>query len=289
MTSTPRLPARQTSHEAGRRHNEKSFSWSVTKVAIESIMPSQHHPPRPDESAIPRRCCAWDPGGRAAARQPLEAASRRTSASRLPGDGLSKAALRRLKVEQLWETGQTNPVRMELVARAGRFSRRRPADDKRREPLFVMGYLDPGCSRLGRISARRECRSCYREEVATRLALITAPPPVTIDRAHVRHDEDFYPIRLEPYLMAAARAHPTHRAAEQLCRTRIDHLASVQATSARRNPDRPARRCSRRRMRLLWAIRLRSASASPLLLKCLWTPGRRSTASSLLRRSPMPT
>src|SRR5260370_23711960 len=162
----------------------------------------------------------------------------------LPGRRLClKRALPRLKTEQLWEAPvKRNRYEWNWLRVAGRICPdavpQLIAQDGV-EPLFVMGYLDPALFPSWKDQLRDgNADPATAEEVATRLALIHGATAGDHQIARMfGSDEDFYAIRLEPYLMAAARAHPDlTEPLEQLVQdTASIHLALVHGDVSPKN------------------------------------------------------
>src|SRR5437868_2966002 len=133
----------------------------------------------------------------------------------LPGRRLClKRALPRLKVEPLWEAPvRRNRHEWNWLRVAGRICPdavpQLIAQDGV-EPLFAMGYLDPALFPSWKTQLRDgNADPATAAEVATRLALIYGATSGHHQLARMfGRDEDYYAIRLEPYLMTAARAHP---------------------------------------------------------------------------------
>jgi aminoglycoside phosphotransferase (APT) family kinase protein len=147
------------------------------------------------------------------------------------------------------------------------------------EAAFVMSYLDPALFPLWKDQLHDgNADPAVAAEVATRLALIHGATAGDHQIARMfGSDEDFYAIRLEPYLMAAARAHPDLAGPlEQLVQdTASIHLTLVHGDVSpkniligRRGPVFLDAECA-------WygdpAFDL-AFCLNHMLLKCLWTP-----------------
>jgi aminoglycoside phosphotransferase (APT) family kinase protein len=202
----------------------------------------------------------------------------------LPGRRLClKRALPRLKVEQLWEAPiKRNRYEWNWFRVAGRIcpdAVPQLIGQDAVEAAFVMSYLDPALFPLWKDQLRDgNADPATAAEVATRLALIHGATAGDHQIARMfGSDEDFYAIRLEPYLMAAARAHPDLAGPlEQLVQdTASIHLTLVHGDVSpkniligRRGPVFLDAECA-------WygdpAFDL-AFCLNHLLLKCLWTP-----------------
>jgi Ser/Thr protein kinase RdoA (MazF antagonist) len=146
--------------------------------------------------------------------------------------------------------------------------------------LFVMQYLDPALHPLWKNELREgRADAAFAAAVGAALATIHAR---TADQAALRErfatDDIFYPIRLEPYLVATAAKHPDLAAALHalLATTRATKLALVHGDVSPKNILIGAERAP---------IFLDAECAwygdpafdlafclNHLLLKCLWTP-----------------
>lgn len=125
-----------------------------------------------------------------------------------------KRALPRLRVAQLWEAPiERNAWEWAWLQTAGMISPGAVpplvAED-RDAGLFVMGYLDPGDhpswkSLLMRGVARLEDARAIAERLVAIHAATAGHPAIA---EQFRTDANFYAIRLEPYLVAAAHVHP---------------------------------------------------------------------------------
>jgi len=202
----------------------------------------------------------------------------------LPGRRLClKRALPRLKVEQLWEAPiKRNRYEWNWFRVAGRIcpdAVPQLIGQDAVEPAFVMSYLDPALFPLWKDQLHDgNADPAVAAEVATRLALIHGATAGDHQIARMfGSDEDFYAIRLEPYLMAAARAHPDLAGPlEQLVQdTASIHLTLVHGDVSpkniligRRGPVFLDAECA-------WygdpAFDL-AFCLNHMLLKCLWTP-----------------
>src|SRR3984893_6760232 len=202
----------------------------------------------------------------------------------LPGRRLClKRALPRLKVEQLWEAPiKRNRYEWNWFRVAGRIcpdAVPQLIGQDAVEPAFVMSYLDPALFPLWKDQLHDgNADPAVAAEVATRLALIHGATAGDHQIARMfGSDEDFYAIRLEPYLMAAARAHPDLAGPlEQLVQdTASIHLTLVHGDVSpknilisRRGPVFLDAECA-------WygdpAFDL-ALCLNHMLLKCLWTP-----------------
>ena len=193
-----------------------------------------------------------------------------------------KRALTRLRVAQLWEA----PVERNLYERqwmefaAGVVEGIAPrvlGHDAR--GIFAMEYLDPARYRLWKEELRQgRADSAVAGAVGTRLARVHARSAHRADVARqFATDAGFHAIRLEPYLLASARAHPglapaLERLAERTARTRIALVhGDVSPKNILVGPQGPVlldAECA-------WygdpAFDL-AFCLNHLLLKCLWTP-----------------
>ena len=92
--------------------------------------------------------------------------------------------------------------------------------------MFAMEYLDPAHHPVWKSQLRDGAIApAFAAEVGRRLALIHARTAGREDvAARFQTDHIFFPIRLEPYLHASARAHPD-------CGVRLEALAQITATT----------------------------------------------------------
>jgi aminoglycoside phosphotransferase (APT) family kinase protein len=202
----------------------------------------------------------------------------------LPGRRLCvKRALPRLKVAQLWEAPVArNRHEYAWFEAAGRICPDAVPPLLGEDPeagLFAMEYLDPAQYPLWKDQLRDgHADPATAAAVGARLAQIHNATAGDRDIALTfATDENFYAIRLEPYLLATARAHPD--LGEELQRlaeiTAATHLALVHGDVSPKNilvgPKGPVfldAECA-------WygdpAFDL-AFCLNHLLLKCLWTP-----------------
>ena len=193
-----------------------------------------------------------------------------------------KRALTRLRVAQLWEA----PVERNLYERqwmefaAGVVEGIAPrvlGHDAR--GIFAMEYLEPARYRLWKEELRQgRADPAVAGAVGARLARVHARSAHRADVARqFATDAGFHAIRLEPYLLASARAHPglapaLERLAERTARTRIALVhGDVSPKNILVGPQGPVlldAECA-------WygdpAFDL-AFCLNHLLLKCLWTP-----------------
>ena len=202
----------------------------------------------------------------------------------LPGRRLCvKRALPRLKVAQLWEAPVgRNHYEYEWFRVAGRIcpgAAPRLLGQDRAHGLFVMEYLDPAQYPLWKNRLRDgHADPQTAAAVAARLARIHAATAGDRDVARAFATADnFYAIRLEPYLIATGRAHPdlAPALARLAATTAATKLALVHGDVSPKNilvgPEGPVfldAECA-------WygdpAFDL-AFVLNHLLLKCLWTP-----------------
>ena len=194
-----------------------------------------------------------------------------------------KRALPRLKVAALWEAPVArNRFEWAWFRTAGRICPEAVpplvGEDAGRG-LFVMGYLDPARYPLWKEELRQgRAEPAFAASVGARLARIHAATAADPELARAfATDDNFWAIRLEPYLIATARRHPDRAAElEGLARaTAATKLALVHGDVSPKNilagPDGPVfldAECA------WWgdpAFDL-AFCLNHLLLKCLWTP-----------------
>jgi len=191
-----------------------------------------------------------------------------------------KRALPRLRVAQLWEA----PVKRNRYERLWleTASRIVPGSAPRvlgyDEDFFVMEFLEPARHPLWKALLRDgRAEPAFAAEVGRRLAAIHAGTTGAAVAEEFRTDAIFHAIRLEPYLLATARAHPglAGRLHELAARTAATRQCLVHGDVSPKNilagPDGPVfldAECA-------WygdpAFDL-AFCLNHLLLKCLWVP-----------------
>jgi len=182
-------------------------------------MPDSAPPPQPlDDNAIAAallRMRLIGPGDRPRCR-PLEGGvSSDIWLVELPGRRLCvKRALPRLKVAQLWEAPVArNRYEFAWFEVAGRICPEAVPPLLGEDPeagLFAMKYLDPAQYPLWKHQLRDgQADPAIAAALGTRLAQIHNATAGDREMAEAfATDQNFYAIRLEPYLIASARAHP---------------------------------------------------------------------------------